>query len=63
MEGMRFFVFALQWAEGRDKMEKAAGMLSLDGQIKKKIWGQFWSAHQVHIKLSYQLGLCMTKET
>ena len=28
-------------------MEKAADLLFLDGQIKKKIWGQFWSAHQV----------------
>ena len=31
-------------------MEKAAEMLSLDGQIKKRIWGQFWSAHQVCMK-------------
>ena len=38
---------SLQWADARDKMEKAADMISLDGQIKKTIWGQFWSAHQV----------------
>lgn len=38
------------WSEAREKMEKAAEMLSLDGQIKKRIWGQFWSAHQRFFK-------------
>ena len=41
------FVFLPQWKEAREKFEKAAELMDAEGRIKKTMWGQFWSSHQV----------------
>eukprot|EP00795_Rhopilema_esculentum_P015446 gene15447-6694_t len=38
------------WADAREKFEKAADLISLDGHVRKTVWGQFWSAHQRFFK-------------
>ena len=40
-------IFVFQWADAREKFEKASELLVLDGVNRKTMWGQFWSAHQV----------------
>ena len=42
-----FFCFLPQWKEAREKFEKAAELMDAEGRIKKTMWGQFWSSHQV----------------
>ena len=35
--------------EAREKFEKAVNLMEADNRMKKTMWGQFWSAHQVHV--------------
>ena len=40
----------LQWVTARERFHEAANLLTAETNVKKSMWGQFWSAHQRFFK-------------